>query len=154
MDMQPPPEDDPTFETYHRGRNRSEALAALVVGIGVAYSFLRWRPFRVEIAGSSMAPTLLPGDWALAVKRRRPRRWDVVVVEHPARPGFEMVKRIVGIPDEPAPDGAMLGADEWWVEGDAPAESTDSRHFGPVRTEHVKATVRLVYWPASRRRLI
>ncbi len=122
--------------------------------MALAYSFLRWKPFRVEIAGPSMAPALQPGDWALAVKPGRLRRWDVVVVEHPRKPGFEMVKRIVGIPDELAPNGAILGRDEWWVEGDSPAESTDSRHFGPVRTEHIKARVRLVYWPPSRRRLI
>jgi hypothetical protein len=41
-------------------------------------------------------PTLLPGDWALAVARRRYRRGDVVVVEHPGRPRYEMVKRIGG----------------------------------------------------------
>jgi inner membrane protease subunit 1 len=153
MDMRPPP-DDSTSETYHRGRKRREAVAAAVVSAGLAYSVLRWRPFRVEVGGRSMAPTLLPGDWVLAVTRRRVRRWDIVVVEHPHRPGFEMVKRIVGIPDELAPDGAILGPDEWWVEGDSPAESTDSRHFGPVRTEHVRATVRLIYWPPSRRRLL
>jgi signal peptidase S26 family len=153
MDMQPPSEDS-TFETYHRGRKRREAFAALAVAAGLGYSVLRWKPFRVEIAGPSMAPTLQPGDWALAVKRNRIRRWDVVVVEHPHRPGFEMVKRVVGIPDELAPHGAILEADEWWVEGDSPAESTDSRHFGPVRSDHVKATVRLIYWPPSRRRLL
>lgn len=151
--MQPPP-DDSTFETYHRGPKRPRAAAALAVGIGVAYAVLRWKPFRVEISGPSMAPTLLPGDWVLAVKRSRIRRWDIVVVEHPDRPGLEMVKRVVDIPDELAPNGAILEANEWWVEGDSPAESTDSRHFGPIRTEHVKATVRLIYWPPYRRRLL
>ena len=101
-----------------------------------------------------MSPTLVPGDWALAVKPGRLRRFDIVVVEHPSRPGLEMVKRIVALPGELAPDGARLGPDEWWVEGDLPAESTDSRQFGPVRTDQVKATIRLVYWPPSRRRLI
>ena len=125
-----------------------------MVGVAVAYSFVRWKPFRVEISGPSMSPALLPGDWALVVKPGRLRRWDVVVVEHPRRPGLEMVKRIVGVPDELAPNGAILDTDEWWVEGDSPGESTDSRHFGPVRTEHVKATVRLIYWPPSRRRLL
>jgi type IV secretory pathway protease TraF len=77
-----------------------------------------------------------------------------VVVEHPTRPGFEMVKRVVAVPGDPAPDGRVLGADEFWVEGDSPGESTDSRHFGPVRREHVKAAVRAVYWPIERRRLV
>ena len=101
-----------------------------------------------------MRPALEPGEWALAVATRRVRRGGVVVVEHPRRPGFEMVKRVVALAGDLAPDGRELGPDELWVEGDTPDESTDSRAFGPVRREHVKATVRLVYWPPERRRLV
>lgn len=101
-----------------------------------------------------MAPTLLPGDWALAVKPGRPHRGDVVVVEHPQRPGVEIVKRIVAGPGDLAPDGAILEPDTWWVQGDSPAESTDSRHFGPVSTAGIRAKVRLVYWPPAHRRRV
>jgi nickel-type superoxide dismutase maturation protease len=154
MDIQPPPENGSTPETYHRGRKRQEALAVAVVVLFLAYAILRWRPFRVEVSGPSMSPTLLPGDWAVAVRTRRPRAGDVVVVEHPARPGLEMVKRTAAGPGEVAPDGRTLGPDEWWVEGDAPDASTDSRAFGPVRSTHVRGVVRLLYWPRSRRRLL
>jgi signal peptidase I len=130
------------------------AAAGVGVGVTIAYLVLRWRPFRIEIAGPSMAPTLEPGDWALAVAARGVRRADVVVLEHPQRPGFELVKRVAGVGGDPTPDGRVLGADEYWVEGDDPAASTDSRTFGPISRAHVKATVRLVYWPPSRRRLI
>lgn len=126
----------------------------MVFGTVVAYSFVRWKPFRVEINGPSMVPTLLPGEWALAVSPGRLRRGDVVVLEHPERPGLEMVKRVTGLPDELAPNGRILGMDEYWVEGDDPSRSTDSRHFGPVARERIKAKVRLVYWPPSRRRLL
>jgi signal peptidase I len=129
-------------------------LAAAAFTVGVAYAFLRWKPVRVEIRGGSMRPTLEPGEWALAVATRRIRRGGVVVVEHPDRPGFEMVKRVIGVPGDLAPDGRMLGAAAFWVEGDSPEESTDSRTFGPVRREHVKAAVRAVYWPVERRRLV
>jgi len=98
-----------------------------------------------------MVPTLMPGDWALAVARRRFRPGDVVVVEHPGRPGYEMVKRITRGPNERM-DERVLGEDEFWVEGDREDASTDSRHFGPVRREQVKAKVVLVYWPKERRR--
>ena len=100
-----------------------------------------------------MVPTLLPGDWALAVGRRRFRPGDVVVVEHPGRPGYEMVKRVVAVPGEPVA-GRTLADDEFWVEGDRSDASTDSRHFGPVRREHLKARVLLIYWPSERRRRI
>ncbi len=97
-----------------------------------------------------MVPTLMPGDWALAVARHRFRRGSVVVVEHPGRPGYEMVKRITAGPGDRVGD-RVLGADELWVEGDREDASTDSRHFGPVRREQVKAKVLLVYWPKERR---
>jgi signal peptidase I len=128
------------------------ALAsAAVVAAAIAYLIVRWRPFAVEIRGESMAPTLRAGDWALAVPGGPPRRGQVVVVEHPRRPGFELVKRITAAPGDLAPSGEFLGADEYWVEGDHPVGSTDSRHFGPVTRDRVKATVRLVYWPVYRR---
>ena len=124
-------------------------LATLFAGIAAAYGFQRWRPSRVEVAGTSMRPTLEPGDWALAVRVQRVRRGDVVVVEHPERPGFELVKRVVHVPGEAAPDGRVL-MDEVWVEGDEPEGSTDSRRFGPVPIGHVHARVRWVWWPPER----
>lgn len=98
-----------------------------------------------------MAPTLVPGDWALAVAGRRARKGDVVVVEHPGRPGYEMVKRVTAVPGERVRERA-LDHDEYWIEGDRADASTDSRHFGPVRRDHLKARVLLVYWPKERRR--
>jgi nickel-type superoxide dismutase maturation protease len=154
--MEPPPSfDDRSLglepETYHRGRKRaSGAIAGVVVAAGLAWACLRWKPSRVEIEGGSMAPTLAPGDWALVATPSSYARGDVVVVEHPGRPGFEMVKRIVGAPGD-VRDGRTLGDDEWWVEGDYEPASTDSRQFGPVTTEGLKAKVLLIYWPKERR---
>ena len=95
-------------------------MAAVGIGVAVAYSFLRWKPFRVEIEGLSMSPTLEPGDWALAVAPGRLGRGDVVVIEHPARPGLEVVKRVIAVPGDLISDGRLLRADEFWVEGDNP----------------------------------
>jgi type IV secretory pathway protease TraF len=100
-----------------------------------------------------MAPTLLPGDRALTVSLGRARKGRVVVVEHPGRPGYEMVKRIVAVPGEHVGERTLADA-EYWIEGDRPDASTDSRRFGPVRSEHLKARVLLVYWPKDRRRRI
>ena len=119
-----------------------------MAAIGIA--LFRWRPTRIEIQGASMVPTLMPGDWALAVARRRYRRGDVVVVEHPGRPGYEMVKRVTGVPRESVGE-RVLADDEFWVVGDREDVSTDSRHFGPIRREQVKAKVLLIYWPRQRR---
>lgn len=100
-----------------------------------------------------MAPTLIPEDWALVVAPTRFSKGDVVVVEHPGRPDYEMVKRITAIPGEHVGD-RLLGEDEWWIEGDHHSASTDSRHFGPVTRDEIKAKVVLVYWPKGRRRML
>jgi hypothetical protein len=100
-----------------------------------------------------MAPALAPDDWALVVTPTRFAQGDVVVVEHPGRPGFEMVKRITAVPGGRVGD-RTLAEDEYWVEGDMAAASTDSRQFGPVTGEALKAKVLLVYWPRERRRLV
>jgi nickel-type superoxide dismutase maturation protease len=128
-------------------------LAATGIGAGIAVAFLRWKPFPVEIEGPSMSPTLEPGDWALAVAAGRLRHGDVVVIEHPDRPEFDVVKRILALPGELTADG-LLRSDEFWVEGDHGESSTDSRHFGPVTRDRVRARIRLVYWPPSRRRIL
>ena len=139
-------------ETYHRGRKPFWG-AGLAVALGIVWACVRWRPSRVAIAGGSMAPTLAPGDWALAVPLRRPRVGDVVVVEHPGRPGYEMVKRITAGPGDRVGE-RLLAADEWWVEGDFVEASTDSRQFGPVRVDELKGKVVLVYWPKERRQRV
>jgi signal peptidase I len=95
-----------------------------------------------------MAPTLLPGDRVIVVTPASYRRGDVVVVEHPGRPGYEMVKRLIGLPGDPIGD-RVLAAGECWVEGDGPT-STDSRHFGPVTEEALKARAEVVYGPRER----
>ena len=95
-----------------------------------------------------MAPALLPGDWVLVVTPRSYRRGDVVVVEHPDRTGYELIKRLVAMPGD-AVGERTLEANEYWVEGDGPA-STDSRHFGPVTTDALKARAEVVYRPRER----
>jgi signal peptidase I len=157
--MEPPPSVEPrdelprglSPETYHRGRKLGAEAGALLAVLGVAWAVLRWKPFRVEIEGASMAPTLAPGDWALAAATRRIGRGDVAVVEHPGRPGYEMVKRVTAMPGEPVGE-RTLGPDEYWVEGDHAASSTDSRQFGPVTRAEIVAKVLLIYAPAHRRR--
>lgn len=153
--MEPPPSDEELVdESYRRGRSRAAGLfAGASVLVLAGWTFLRTHPSRVAIEGPSMAPTLLPGDWALVVTPRSFDRGDVVVVEHPGRPAYEMVKRLVGIPGDTVGE-RVLGAGEFWVEGDFAQASTDSRTFGPVTRDELRARVLLVYWPVDRRRVV
>ena len=97
-----------------------------------------------------MEPALHDGDRVLFV-RLRPAVGDVVVAEHPARPGFDLVKRVAGAPGDVVgtlpggarlPEPVRLGPGEWFLVGDRPDASTDSRHLGPVGA--IRGVVRVV----------
>jgi len=132
-------------------RRRYHALRKAVLVAAVAGAVLWWwrRPFRVAVEGGSMEPTLLPGEFLVAVRGGGIGRGALVVLEHPARPGFEMVKRVETLPGERVGD-SILGPDEYWVIGEALDASTDSRAFGPVSRSAILGVVRFRYWPPSR----
>jgi nickel-type superoxide dismutase maturation protease len=115
---------------------------------GVAVWAALRRPFRMMVEGESMAPTLRPGDLLIAVRSGPIREGALVVVEHPNRPGYEMVKRLAGVPEDSV-GGIVLGPDQFWVVGDNPAASTDSRTLGPFDRGAIRGVVRFRYWPPS-----
>jgi len=86
-----------------------------------------------------MSPTLNDGDVVLARFGAPARPGDVVLVGWAAGPGQLSVKRAV------RPD-----ADGWWVLGDNPFGSTDSRTLGPAQ---VRGVVVARLWPRPRRML-
>ncbi len=104
------------------------------------------------VRGTSMEPTLRDGDTVvvdtLSYRLRSPRCGEVILVEHP-RHAFRLVKRIVAAPGEE--HGAeALTADEYAVEGDNPASSTDSRSLGPVHRGAIRGRVLLAGRPWRR----
>jgi nickel-type superoxide dismutase maturation protease len=91
-----------------------------------------------------MLPALRPGDWVIveaAARRSRPfRPGDVVLVPDPRDTRRVLVKRLV----------RLTAAGDAWVEGDNPAESTDSRQFGEVRAADIVGRAVFRYHPLSR----
>jgi signal peptidase I len=104
----------------------------------------------------------------------RLRRGDVVVFRQLTPPWGWLIKRVVGMPDEsivldggrlyaddlllipgyiPAGPGGKIngnwwnGPDEYFVLGDNPARSTDSRAFGPVPADRIIGRAWLRIWP-------
>ena len=84
-----------------------------------------------------MRPALAPGDRLLVGYRRTPRPGQVVVARF--ADGTVAVKRT----HERRPDG-------WWLLGDRPGASTDSRHRGAVPDDDVLAVVLARLWPHPR----
>lgn len=94
----------------------------------------------VEVRGRSMAPSLLPGDRLVVVRRfRQLRRDDVVVVRDPRGGSRELVKRIVRV----GPAGVDL-------RGDNAAWSTDARTFGLVPEGEIQWQAVARSWPPER----
>lgn len=135
----------------------------------------RWR--RYEISESSMEPYLAAGDFVLARGRSGPLvRGEVVIFPHPEVPGFELAKRVVGLPGEvvnlsngyvhidgivlaePWADGPTRPDGEWtlddssvFVLGDnRPKSAADSRTLGPIDTATIKWRLVARYWPAPK----
>ncbi|MEU9110920.1 nickel-type superoxide dismutase maturation protease [Streptomyces sp. NPDC048483] len=85
-----------------------------------------------EVYNPSMVPTLRPGDQLVVHYGASVRPGDVVVLRHPFRQDLLIVKRAVE-----RRDGG------WWVQGDNPYVTNDSREFGVVPDELVIARARL-----------
>ncbi len=102
--------------------------------------------FPMRISGGSMRPLLPDGALVVAVPLTAAtllKVGDIVAAHRPDRPQVELVKRIGEIRDQ----------DGYFLVGDNPSESTDSRHFGVVSRQHITARLRWRYWPLPPRRL-
>jgi nickel-type superoxide dismutase maturation protease len=107
--------------------------AAVALGLVVA-----WRG-RVVVEGSSMSPTLEPGERLLVLPAWRLARGDLVTVADPRNPELVMVKRLLSV------DGRGVE-----IAGDNPDHSTDSRQLGILPRDLVRGRAVLCYWPPPR----
>ena len=151
---------------------------ALSLGVSFVLFHLVWQPFQVY--GSSMAPTLVPGDYLLVdrvwFRQSEIRRGDLVLFRLDDDAAF-FVKRVVGLEGDtvewkdgavtvngeswPLPPGTRAARDglfETWVVppatvfclGDNLPASQDSRSFGPVGRDRLYGRAVLCYLPLSR----
>ena len=75
----------------------------------------------VRVVGPSMEPAVRNGQWWVVRRGVKLRQGDVVLLQHPTRSDLSVVKRL-----------SRREGDGWWVLGDNPRESDDSRQFGVV----------------------
>ena len=85
--------------------------------------------FKMTVRGQSMTPFVVDGQSVainkLAFKIKNPRVGDVVLVQHPHR-NIMLLKRITHIQNN-----------TYFVTGDNPAHSTDSRSFGYIDKKYI-----------------
>lgn len=88
---------------------------------------MRWPLAIYRVAGDSMLPHYRPGETLLGWRWFRPRAGHVVIACQNGRP---LLKRIV-----------KLDSHQIWLLGDNVTQSTDSRHFGPLRRDQLEALI-------------
>lgn len=86
----------------------------------------------VAVEGRSMLPTYGPGDWLLVRWGARPRVGGVVLARR--GDGARVIKRV-----------SRREEHGWWLEGDNPEESIDSRNLGPFADAHIEGVVLFRY---------
>lgn len=145
------------------------AIASVLI-VFVVRSFII-EPFMVS--GNSMAPAYNSGDYLLVAKwPMQYQRGDVVIAEDPQDTSTFLIKRIIGLPGETVAmtDGKVsingaplnapyveqaatstlsvtLGNDQYFLLGDNPSQSFDSRSFGGVGRNYIRGKVIYKLYP-------
>ena len=106
-----------------------------------------WRT--VAVAGNSMSPTLVEGDWLVVSWASEPavpqlNKLKVYVIERASRPGIFVIKRLIEI-------GSGENDGKVWVEGDNET-STDSREWGWIPASELRAIVLFRFKKAKSKR--
>ena len=108
----------------------------------------------MRIYGHSMVPVLHPGQLVMvskgAYESRAPKRGEIAAARPASLEGKAVVKRIVGLPRERVHAGGKewhLDEGQYFLLGDQPESSFDSRIFGPVTRKELIGPVRLRLWP-------
>lgn len=97
---------------------------------------------------------------AISPRLRRLRVGDIVVVSKPTDPNVSILKRIRGLGGDTVHTRNNIGEvvcikipeNHVWLQGDNDAQSTDSRHYGPVPQALVRGKVWVRVWPLNQTR--
>ena len=86
---------------------------------------------RFKVVGRSMLPLLQPEEEILidpsAYQKHKPQINDVILTNHPYNARLKIVKRVAQVADD----------NSYYLIGDNPEESTDSRHWGRINRQKI-----------------
>ena len=128
------------------------ALQGVILGMFILVAVNSFLITEYTVEGHSMDPTLATGQHLLVDKTaflgRTPVDGEVVIVSFGPQSELTFVKRIVAVSGEMAMmnDGRriLLKPGQLFIEGDNRFFSTDSRSYGPIKTEQL---IGKVVWP-------
>ena len=108
----------------------------------------------MRVSGDSMAPTLRSGALIFVntrtYRRRAPQCGEIVAARPKAFGGKTLVKRLAGLPRQQVEISGrwwQLNDDQFFLLGDCPDQSTDSRNLGPVDRHELLGVVTRSIWP-------
>ncbi|MFC0626202.1 S26 family signal peptidase [Kribbella deserti] len=134
----------------------TSVVRAVLLGTATAAVVLRLTRMAflfVNVVGTSMEPTFVPGDRVIAIRRRlaRPLRVGDVVVLRGPQPGGHLIKRVAATSgmDVPGQPGQTVPAGSLWVLGDG-RKSFDSRQFGAIGDDEAVGLVVRRLWSDPR----
>ncbi len=115
-------------------------------------------PIRIWIAqpfivhGNSMVPNFENGDYLIvdevSYQFRRPQQGEVIIFRYPKDPSQFFIKRVAGLPGDKI-GNITLASDEYFVLGDNTFASSDSRFWGPVKSNLIIGRAILRLWPIA-----
>lgn len=183
-DREPVRETAPAGGTKSGGEKSSlrETLETVLIALLLALVIRSFLVQQYVVDGQSMFPTLHHGDRLLVNKLvfrlSDPKPGDVVVLEDPANPRRQLIKRVIATGGETievrnqvvfidgkplkeaftnpvsvrAKDYLPLKVPEGYVfvMGDNRGESLDSRMLGPIQIENLQGKALFLFWPTSR----
>tara|TARA_A100001037_G_C14957739_1_gene547976 strand:+ start:114 stop:491 length:378 start_codon:yes stop_codon:yes gene_type:complete len=117
--------------------------------------------YKLGSSKDSMRETFPHNARFLVIPRRNDSSYgkgDVVVFQDLSDGSINLVKRIIGTPDEDiVVDGKeyFLGTDEYFVIGESHGHVSgyipyDSRYFGPISVNYIIGRAWFMYWPLGR----
>jgi len=154
-----------------------EIIETIILTV-VIYAAVNFATGRFRVEGTSMEPSVHPGQYVLVDKVSyrlgEPQRGDVIVFNYPLATDRDFIKRIVGLPGETvsitggavqingqpitepyiaAPSAASgawtLGPAQYFVMGDNRNSSSDSRSWGPLERQYLIGKAVMIYWPPT-----